>query len=159
MRAGDLIAVNLDDGEEIGVASHATFDSSSHTFIPRLGARETRAPTLTDTDDFEMLFNAVIEPDADRDGYGDETDDGCPELTEAHFNCPGIANVGLQTSGAGGTTKTGMSVVMAGERVRVTARIGASFYRLPNAALTFTLPPELKATGAIGPRPARAATA
>ena len=33
---------------------------------------------------------AVIEPDADRDGYGDETQDRCPQSAEFHDACPAI---------------------------------------------------------------------
>jgi hypothetical protein len=33
---------------------------------------------------------AVIEPDADRDGYGDETQDKCPQSAEFHDACPAI---------------------------------------------------------------------
>jgi hypothetical protein len=40
---------------------------------------------------------------------------------------------------------------MAGDRVRITATVGSAGYRLPNVALTFTLPPELRAVGATGP--------
>jgi hypothetical protein len=87
VRAGDLIAVDLDDGEELGIATHETFDSESSRFLPRLGNAETRAPTVSGPDDFEALFQAVVEPDADGDGFGDETQDRCPQLSETQHPC------------------------------------------------------------------------
>ena len=41
-------------------------------------------------DSIGTLLNveAVVEPDADRDGYGDETQDGCPESALSHGACP-----------------------------------------------------------------------
>jgi hypothetical protein len=151
VRAGDLIAVDLRDGQEIGVSPHATADSASQTFIPVLGSAEARAPDQTHVDDFEMLFNAVIEPDRDRDGSGDETEDACPELAETSFRCYGLARLGLVPSGAGSLTKNREAVVMAGERFSINATVRPDHYRLPDAALKFTLPPELRAVGATGP--------
>jgi RTX calcium-binding nonapeptide repeat (4 copies) len=87
VRAGDLIAVDLDEGEEVGVVGHADFDSASSVFAPRLGSAETRAPTDEGEDDFEYLFNARVEPDADGDGAGDETQDQCPQLAETTSVC------------------------------------------------------------------------
>jgi hypothetical protein len=75
---GDLIAVELDYGDEVGIASHPLLDSLSWSFFPQLSGD--RAPDSVDSDNFEALFNARIEPDADHDGHGDETQDKCPEI-------------------------------------------------------------------------------
>jgi hypothetical protein len=152
VRKGDLLAVDLRDGQEIGVAPHAMFDSASHSFFPQLGATETRAPDQTDSDDFEMLFNAVVEPDADRDGYGDETQDGCPERATWQRQCFGRASLGLTAFGEGTQPKTGTAIVMAGQRARVTATVSSTLKRLPNVVVTFTLAPELRAVGAAAPK-------
>lgn len=40
--------------------------------------------------EFRIPVTAVIEPDADRDGYGDETQDKCPQGAEFHDACPAI---------------------------------------------------------------------
>jgi hypothetical protein len=151
VRKGDLIAVDLDDGEEIGVAPHASVDSASHSFFPQLGASETRPPSQTDSDDFEMLFNAIVEPDADRDGYGDETQDDCPQLAETRNRCLGTASLGVSASGQGTQPKTQTAIVLAGERARVTASVGSFANRLPNVVVTFTLEPELRAVAASAP--------
>jgi hypothetical protein len=49
---------------------------SSHTFI---ASTQIRVPLI-----------AVIEPDRDGDGYGDETQDGCPQSAAYHGPCPTI---------------------------------------------------------------------
>jgi hypothetical protein len=36
----------------------------------------------------ELLINADVEPDADKDGYGDETQDGCPTSAATQGPCP-----------------------------------------------------------------------
>jgi hypothetical protein len=38
--------------------------------------------------DFEQLIQYSVEPDADHDGYGDETQDKCPSSAAAHGACP-----------------------------------------------------------------------
>ena len=86
---GDLIAVDLDDGDEVGLAFHPLLDSLSWSFVPLLTGD--RAPDSVDSDDFEALFNATIEPDADHDAYGDETQDMCPQLSSEHARLQGQA--------------------------------------------------------------------
>jgi acyl-CoA hydrolase len=143
--AGDLIGVDLANGEELGVVGHASFDSTSHTFGPRLGTSETRAPDFTDSDDFEMLFNAVVEPDADGDGYGDETQDKCPDLAEAHLTtCTGAPVVTLTPMWPSGGLRPGA-------RLKLRATVGGprTSHRLPQVALRFTIPAGLEPVGTV----------
>lgn len=77
VKRGDRIAISLQDGETLGIASHAAFDAESAFFVPEL--QGTGTPVASGPDDFEFLFNADVEPDADGDGYGDETQDSCPQ--------------------------------------------------------------------------------
>jgi hypothetical protein len=56
------------------------------TWTPPLGNGETRAPA--NNSDTELLLNADIEPDADTDGFGDETQDQCPTNSSTHGPCP-----------------------------------------------------------------------
>jgi len=58
--------------------------------------------------------SAVVEPDADNDGYGDETQDGCPQVAAVHSACPAVA---LSTSS---TVKKGLV------RVLITANLQAT---------------------------------
>ncbi len=39
---------------------------------------------------FQLAATATLEPDADGDGYGDETQDGCPKSASHHIGCPTI---------------------------------------------------------------------
>jgi hypothetical protein len=39
----------------------------------------------------QAAVSAVVEPDRDGDGYGDETQDGCPQSAAYHGPCPAIA--------------------------------------------------------------------
>ena len=51
-------------------------------FTPPLAEGETRAPTNdVPPPASELTFNADVEPDADADGFGDETQDACPGQT------------------------------------------------------------------------------
>ena len=54
---------------------------------PRLGDAETLDPDSTSVD--QLLLNADIEPDADGDGFGDETQDGCPTSAATQAPCGG----------------------------------------------------------------------
>jgi hypothetical protein len=62
---------------------------------------ETREPT---TNEFaaELLMNATIEPDADGDGFGDETQDQCPSSADTQGTCPPAGGGG--GTGGGSTT-------------------------------------------------------
>lgn len=55
-------------------------------WIPALGEGETRDPFALGSD-IELLMNATIEPDADNDGYGDETQDKCPSSAATAGTC------------------------------------------------------------------------
>ena len=71
--AGDYIAIECCTtgvGSFVAPGTGATLD----TWAPPLGATAL-APTGAGTD--EVLVNATIEPDADGDGFGDETQDNC----------------------------------------------------------------------------------
>ena len=40
---------------------------------------------------FQVPVSATLEPDADSDGYGDETQDGCPKSAAYHEACPVVS--------------------------------------------------------------------
>jgi hypothetical protein len=64
-----------------GTSHGATYDSSggrdTYLYAPPL-AQGQAARTTTETSGGELLVQAVMEPDSDRDGFGDETQDSCP---------------------------------------------------------------------------------
>jgi hypothetical protein len=138
VKAGDLIGVDLNSGEEIGVVSHATPDSASMSFVPLFATGETRAPTSTDSDDFEALFNATIEPDADGDGYGDETQDSCPQLAQERRPCTSSPALGVSVGGLG------IGVVDVGKQTEIRAGVSAPAHVVPGAVLRLTLPAALE---------------
>lgn len=152
VKAGDRIGIDLDDGEEIGILRHAGFDSTSLTFAPLLAASESRAPDSSDSDDFEALFNASIEPDVDGDGYGDESDDRCPELAEA-LVCNGDVRLDLLPRPSRENLTQGDGVVLAGGQLTLRATVRALHGRLPNVVVTLSLPPQLAGVAAGGPGP------
>jgi hypothetical protein len=48
-----------------------------------------RASSFDDVN-YSLMMNADVEPDADHDGYGDETQDGCPTNAGTHEQCPAV---------------------------------------------------------------------
>jgi hypothetical protein len=84
---GDLIAVELDSGERLGVTEGGVAVNRWASFTPALSTGETRAPGHDEATPMELLVNATIEPDADGDGWPDETQDRCPEKASSHRPC------------------------------------------------------------------------
>jgi RTX calcium-binding nonapeptide repeat (4 copies) len=95
IRAGDRIGVDLTSASEIGFRDRVGAEAA--IFIPPLGDGERR----DEQDSFpntEGLLNADVEPDADRDGFGDETQDQCPTDPTTQGLCGGrCANERLGT--------------------------------------------------------------
>jgi hypothetical protein len=68
---------------EVAAGSTATFTSSANTSVPVV---------------------ATVEPDADRDGFGDETQDLCPQNAQTQVACPTIELSLFGTPGRGSLT-------------------------------------------------------
>jgi hypothetical protein len=81
------------EGETAGlpIVHYATDAGFPETWDPALKQGETRDPVNFPTSSYQLMFNADIEPDADHDGFGDETQDGCPGDASVHGSCPGPA--------------------------------------------------------------------
>ena len=139
VRAGDLIGVDLTQGQGIAAANHPAFDSTSMTFAPLLGSNEARVPDPADSDDFEALFNATVEPDADGDGYGDETQDRCPQFAQENAH-PCTEQPRLHVFAG----QSGIGVVGVGEQIEINVGVHALKHFVPNATLTVALPSALK---------------
>jgi hypothetical protein len=88
---GDLLAVDVGRGPaavyRLRGPGYATL-----TFDPALAGPQARVPT-SELDGAELLLNAVVEPDADGDGFGDETQDNCPTIPNDQTTnpCPSTA--------------------------------------------------------------------
>jgi hypothetical protein len=83
------------DGTEIQATYNNSGDKFSYVLAPPLaagGARTSTEPTG------ELLVQGTIEPDADGDGFGDETQDQCPSQATTQGPCD---NTAPSVSGAG----------------------------------------------------------
>jgi hypothetical protein len=90
VQAGDQLGIDtigVTEFNEIQVASNAIPETTLDEWDPALGEGEERAPTGDEKPGSELLINATIEPDADHDGYGDETQDACPTV-QGPGSCP-----------------------------------------------------------------------
>lgn len=93
VRAGDQIGIDVElpPFGEIGIARSPIGGASYDFWQPALGPTETRSPSQDDTANYELLINATIEPDADGDGFGDETQDSCASDGATQGACPAVA--------------------------------------------------------------------
>jgi hypothetical protein len=92
VKAGDLIGLDTLDvpgGQTVGIFHNSGSSATDlvSSWVPPLADGETRAPTSPTVSHLELLVNADLEPDADADGYGDQTQDACPSQAEAHGPC------------------------------------------------------------------------
>ena len=103
IQAGDVIAL---DFTLVGAIAGAEVPGAlGGTFEPILSGADTPGAF----NDVELLFNGDIEPDADGDGAGDETQDGCPQDATLRLPCPAdlaVANTADATSVSPGQTVT-----------------------------------------------------
>ena len=84
--AGDRLALHAPSGGGF-VADANVAGVRLDTWQPPLAVGETRSPDNFFVDK-ELLLNGTVEADADRDGYGDETQDLCPSNAATHGPCP-----------------------------------------------------------------------
>jgi hypothetical protein len=93
--AGERIAVDAivsGSGDEALPIDHEdSFVGSPAIWSPILATGEERTSGTAPTDGEEFLLNADVEPDADHDGYGDETQDECPGNSALHAGCKALA--------------------------------------------------------------------
>ena len=83
--AGDRVGIDCCAGGIPQIFSDATPGAVADLWDPGLPDGESRAPS--ETDNVEVLMNADIEPDADGDGFGDETQDQCPSQATTQGAC------------------------------------------------------------------------
>lgn len=87
IRAGDFIGLDLATADS-AVGQRTAGGANIVAFVPALADNETRAPDAT-LSDIEGLLNADVEADADRDGFGDETQDLCAKDATTQGLCGG----------------------------------------------------------------------
>lgn len=87
IRRGDAIALDCCRRDAQILARRR--GAATYTFRPRLADGRTRSRTALRRNR-ELLLNADVEADLDRDGYGDETQDACPgDGARQVAPCPG----------------------------------------------------------------------
>jgi hypothetical protein len=97
IRAGEHTGIMLENGASIS----ARPDNGAYldVFVPPPSATE---PTSAQGDfldqPVEVAYNADIEPDADQDGYGDETQDQCPTSATTALPCPAVPTPAQDTT-------------------------------------------------------------
>lgn len=108
------VRVPVAGGELIGyyfaTNSNCVFPGQSGDKVASIASATDPQPGTTITADGgyagRVNLAATLEPDVDRDGYGDETQDGCPANASVQATCPVLANPGV---GQGGTNDTSAS--------------------------------------------------
>lgn len=100
--------VPVKEGDEIGIDFLNLTMDSPHVirqgvvgaqfdgWLPPLGEGEERGQDVT-AHARELEINATIEPDGDHDGFGDETQDGCPNSAATAPPCPTASGVAPNT--------------------------------------------------------------
>jgi hypothetical protein len=89
--------------------------TADFTGVPPIGA----TPTTEKFEGFQVPVTAKIEPDVDGDGYGDETQDKCPQSAAYQTACPVITLGGTPVAGKKAVTYYASSSLSAS--VNVTA--------------------------------------
>lgn len=88
VKAGDVLAIRIGSSSTLGWRTNN--GAADADWEPAISTGETRQPSSTTTT-LEDLYNADVEPDADGDGYGDESQDGCPGDPTSHITCADVA--------------------------------------------------------------------
>jgi uncharacterized repeat protein (TIGR01451 family) len=99
VRADDLIG--LDHPGTASIIAGSVTGSHQDEFSPTQADGFTGAPGFS-FNNFEVLLQATVEPDADRDGYGDDTQDDCPGDPTLHSHCAEDLSITKSASGATG---------------------------------------------------------
>jgi hypothetical protein len=138
VKAGDQIAIGLEDGGEIGAVARPTADASFAMFAPPLFGTASRGPDESGPVDTEILLNADIEPDLDDDGSGDQTQDSCPESPQ-RSTVPCTIDLNVTSPIRPSHLHVGSSAAVT---VRIRWRLEPNLFQwlLPGATLTIEAP-------------------
>ena len=92
VKKGNQVAIRTSDARAIYSSNS---DKFTYVFSPPLADNE--PPKASSQVTQELLVAAVIEPDADRDGFGDETQDNCLGKAGSDGGCPTPDEIDKQT--------------------------------------------------------------
>ena len=101
IQAGDFLAVDGDTDSHVALGARP--GAQTHFWFPGMQDGDRRGFSYF-RDDLEPLVSADVEPDADGDGYGDETQDCDPGDAAVYEGCDGETGT---PPGDGGTTPPG----------------------------------------------------
>jgi len=90
VQAGDRLGLDflgVQPGEAPPVAKTMT-GATTDTWSPPLADGATLLPTTGTNNDYELMVQATVEPDADNDGWGDESQDKCKGSSGPNEGCP-----------------------------------------------------------------------
>lgn len=93
VKKGNQVAIRTSDARAVYASSG---DKFTYVFAPPLADNEPARDSSQVTE--ELLVAAVVEPDADGDGYGDETQDNCKGRAGSAGGCPTPAEIEQQKS-------------------------------------------------------------
>ena len=99
IKAGDHIGIDELEGAFLAYRNPVPPGAVAQYYDPRLPDGATAPPTGSFLG--ESMLNADVEPDADLDGYGDETQDKCPTDATTHDACPDKTAPTTTLSGSG----------------------------------------------------------
>jgi hypothetical protein len=148
VKAGDLLgALAISDGES-GVLYCDTGDEGERVgIISGIAPFESEVPIEKEASGLQNPVVVFVEPDADQDGYGDETQDGCPQSAAVQTRCPVIALDSVSFAGRKDVTVYVATSATAPVSVSGTVKLGANTVALsggnqnvtPGALTPFTL--------------------
>jgi hypothetical protein len=130
VRAGDHVAV---DSSDLSAQFGDNGSTKQYQYVPPLVDGQA-ARTSTENENEELLVQAVIEPDSDKDGFGDETQDQCPTDPSTAGTCPTPDNAAPRLNGvalAPGSFRAAPNGGAVASRAPIGARV---FYNLSETA-------------------------
>jgi hypothetical protein len=140
IHAGDRVGIEVGPSSEVSSTAPGPAGSSAAVWS---GTPDGSAAAPLVTGDAVFAYNADVEPDADGDGFGDETQDQCPANASTPGPCP-PALPSLGTTPPPDTTPPALSP--SGRRARLSKRGSISFFVTSNenatgqAALSLRVP-------------------
>lgn len=107
---GDRIGVDLPQAISVYAADLGGQPVSKDGWDPLLGNGETRASSVIAGGGAEVQVQAILEPDADHDGFGDETQDRCSTQVDTQGACNAFSFRKLKRNKAKGTATLSVGV-------------------------------------------------
>jgi hypothetical protein len=102
----------VDASESVAIVYNSGGGAESYIFDPSLVDNGPERPSINST--AELLVQATIEPDADGDGFGDETQDQCPRQASTQGACddtqPAVSGFSVKRGKATYTLSEGATV-------------------------------------------------